>query len=165
MIMLGNAPETIARFKKVFPRVRFMGDSSDRYVRNKYNTNSLFKSEDLKKYRPQCITCPKMYDEKLAQTIIEAMDCDLYVLKPVNACRGRGIIFVTKEELDTTLQEVFTNADAYEERGRMHVLEPTNECFGRSVVWVHPAFANRCCFVRNDKELVCVSLSASNDHN
>ena len=55
--------------------------------------------------------------------------------------------------------------DAYEERGRMHVLEPTNECFGRSVVWSHPAFANRCCFVRNDKELVCVSLSASNDHN
>ena len=55
--------------------------------------------------------------------------------------------------------------DAYEERGRMHVLEPTNECFGRSVVWTHPAFANGCCFVRNDKELVCVSLAARHDHN
>ena len=52
--------------------------------------------------------------------------------------------------------------DAYEELGRTHLLEPTNECFGRSVVWTHPAFANGCCFVRNDEELVCISLLAEN---
>lgn len=48
----------------------------------------------------------------------------------------------------------------YEEISRFHVLEPTGECFGRSVVWSHPAFAEKCAFVRNDKELVCVSLAA-----
>jgi len=48
----------------------------------------------------------------------------------------------------------------YEERGRFHVLEPTGEAFGRQVVWSHPAFAQRCLFARNDKELVCVSLAA-----
>jgi outer membrane protein assembly factor BamB len=48
---------------------------------------------------------------------------------------------------------------AYEELGRMHLLEPTNECFGREVVWSHPAFAGRCVFARNDRELVCVSLA------
>jgi outer membrane protein assembly factor BamB len=48
---------------------------------------------------------------------------------------------------------------AYEELGRAHLLAPTNECFGRDVVWSHPAFANRCIFVRNDRELVCVSLA------
>ena len=47
----------------------------------------------------------------------------------------------------------------YDELGRFHVLEPTGECFGREVVWNHPAFAERCMFVRNDKELVCVDLS------
>lgn len=47
----------------------------------------------------------------------------------------------------------------YEELSRFHVLEPTQECFGRAVVWSHPAFANKCCFARNDKELVCVSLA------
>lgn len=50
--------------------------------------------------------------------------------------------------------------DGYEELGRFHVLEPTGEAFGRSVVWSHPAFANRCVFARNDKEIVCVSLAA-----
>ena len=48
---------------------------------------------------------------------------------------------------------------AYEELGRMHLLAPTNECFGREVVWSHPAFANRCIFARNDREIVCVSLA------
>ena len=49
--------------------------------------------------------------------------------------------------------------DKFEELGRMKVLEPTGECFGRSVVWSHPAFANKCMYARNDKEIVCVSLA------
>lgn len=47
----------------------------------------------------------------------------------------------------------------YTELGRMHVVDPTNECFGRDVVWSHPAFASRCVFARNDRELVCISLA------
>jgi hypothetical protein len=47
----------------------------------------------------------------------------------------------------------------YRELGRQHLLDPTNECFGREVVWSHPAFAGRCVYARNDRELVCVSLA------
>ena len=50
--------------------------------------------------------------------------------------------------------------DGYNELGRFHVLDPTNEGLGRQVVWSHPAFANRCAYVRNDKEIVSVSLAA-----
>jgi outer membrane protein assembly factor BamB len=50
--------------------------------------------------------------------------------------------------------------EAYQEISRFHVLEPTSHTFGRPVVWSHPAFANRCLFARNDRELVCVSLAA-----
>lgn len=46
----------------------------------------------------------------------------------------------------------------YEELSRAKILEPTNEAFNRPVVWSHPAFADKCCFARNDKEIVCVSL-------
>jgi hypothetical protein len=47
----------------------------------------------------------------------------------------------------------------------VHLLEPTNGMaagFGRPkrmVLWSHPAFADRCMFARNDRELVCVSLA------
>jgi outer membrane protein assembly factor BamB len=48
----------------------------------------------------------------------------------------------------------------YEEVSRVHLLEPTNTAAGRDVVWSHPAFANRHLYARNDKELICVDLSA-----
>jgi len=47
----------------------------------------------------------------------------------------------------------------YSELGRAKLLEPTGVYSGRNVVWSHPAFANRCCYARNDKEIVCVSLA------
>lgn len=48
----------------------------------------------------------------------------------------------------------------YEEIDRADVIEPTNRMAGRPVVWVHPAFAGKKMYVRNDKELVCLDLSA-----
>jgi outer membrane protein assembly factor BamB len=51
--------------------------------------------------------------------------------------------------------------EKYEEIDRAKVIEPTNVSFGNAqVVWSHPAFANKCMFVRNDKEVICVSLAA-----
>jgi outer membrane protein assembly factor BamB len=47
----------------------------------------------------------------------------------------------------------------YQEVSRAHLLEPTNLDPGRAVVWCQPAYANRCVYVRNDKELVCASLA------
>jgi outer membrane protein assembly factor BamB len=56
----------------------------------------------------------------------------------------------------------------YQEISRAHILDPTNGMaagtFGgakRLVLWSHPAFAGRCMFARNDRELVCVSLAAA----
>jgi outer membrane protein assembly factor BamB len=49
----------------------------------------------------------------------------------------------------------------YEEISRAHILEPTNTMAGRPVVWSHPAFAHRAAYVRNDREIVCVSLAAT----
>ena len=51
--------------------------------------------------------------------------------------------------------------DGYEEVDRAKILDPTSVAFGRRVVWSMPAFAGRCLYARNDKELVCVDLSAT----
>ena len=46
------------------------------------------------------------------------------------------------------------------EISRAKLLEPTGVAFGRKVVWSHPAYANKCGFFRNDKEIICVLLAA-----
>ena len=47
----------------------------------------------------------------------------------------------------------------YQSLGRFQVVQPTNESFGRPVVWSHPAYADRTAYIRNDKEIVAVSLA------
>jgi outer membrane protein assembly factor BamB len=49
----------------------------------------------------------------------------------------------------------------YKELSRVQVIAPTVGTRGeRAVTWAHPAYANKHLFVRNDKELLCVSLAA-----
>jgi outer membrane protein assembly factor BamB len=48
----------------------------------------------------------------------------------------------------------------YEEVSRTHLLDATNNMArGRLVVWMHPAFADKSVFARNDKEIVRVDLA------
>ncbi len=51
----------------------------------------------------------------------------------------------------------------FEELGRTQLVEPTTNVRGRNVVWSHPAFAGKCMFARNDKEIVCYSLAIEKD--
>jgi outer membrane protein assembly factor BamB len=54
-------------------------------------------------------------------------------------------------------------ADKYEELGRVSLIEPVHAFNGRNVVWPAPAFANACVYARNERELVCISLAATDD--
>jgi outer membrane protein assembly factor BamB len=51
--------------------------------------------------------------------------------------------------------------EGYREIDRARVVQPVEAARGRQVAWSHPAFANRCVFARNDKEIVCISLAAN----
>jgi outer membrane protein assembly factor BamB len=66
--------------------------------------------------------------------------------------------FIMSETGDLIIAKL--SPKGYEEISRAKILEKTHEAFGRPVVWCHPAFANKCVYVRNDKETVCVSLAA-----
>jgi hypothetical protein len=67
--------------------------------------------------------------------------------------------FLFNEQGDLIIAKL--SPKGYEEVSRAHLIDPTNGMAGnnRKVVWMHPAFANQCVFVRNDKEIVCFSLA------
>jgi outer membrane protein assembly factor BamB len=69
--------------------------------------------------------------------------------------------FLFNEEGDLIIAQLMP--EGYHELSRTHILEPTNNMPGRLVVWSHPAFANKCIFARNDKEIICVSLAADKE--
>ena len=49
----------------------------------------------------------------------------------------------------------------FDEKSRLKIIEPTKAQLNRrnGVCWSHPAFAEKCVFARNDKELICIDLS------
>jgi len=48
----------------------------------------------------------------------------------------------------------------YELLDKTHLLDPDMPLAARKVIWSHPAFANRCIFVRSNSEIVAFSLAA-----
>lgn len=92
--------------------------------------------------------------------------------KPVNGKDGErggneGATFVTKngdrffifgENGDLVIAKL--TPEKYDEISRAKLLDPVGVGLGRSVVWSHPAYADKCVFARNDKEIVCASLAA-----
>jgi len=49
----------------------------------------------------------------------------------------------------------------FDEISRAKLLETSENTRGRDIVWCHPAFANRCAYVHNGKDLICVSLAST----
>ncbi len=70
-----------------------------------------------------------------------------------------GRYFLFNERGDLIIAKL--SPKGYEELSRSHLLDPTTEQLRMrgGVCWSHPAFANKCVFARNDKELVCASLA------
>jgi len=91
--------------------------------------------------------------ETYAATGGKKTDCGTAFLVPQG---DRFILF--NDQGDLILAEL--SPQGYREIDRAHILEPVQEVRGRQVVWSHPAFAQRCVFARNDKEMVCLSLAA-----
>lgn len=66
--------------------------------------------------------------------------------------------FIFSEKGDLIIAKL--TPEKYEELSRAHLIDPVNHDPGRPVVWSHPAFANKCVYARNDKEMVCLSLAS-----
>jgi outer membrane protein assembly factor BamB len=83
----------------------------------------------------------------------KAADCASAFLVP------QGDRFIICNDLGDLILARLT-PKGYQEIDRVHILDPIHLAFGRMVVWSHPAFAHRCVFARNDKEIICLSLAA-----
>ena len=82
--------------------------------------------------------------------------------RPANSTTGFVVLngdkyFIATEQGDLIVAKM--SPEGFEESGRFNMLEPTSRTSNRDVVWSHPAFANKCVFARNDKEIVCYSLA------
>ncbi len=82
--------------------------------------------------------------------------------RPANSTSGfivknQGHYYIATEQGELIIAEM--SPEGYTELDRAKILETTSRTGNRQVVWSHPAFADKCVFARNDKEIVCISLA------
>jgi outer membrane protein assembly factor BamB len=70
---------------------------------------------------------------------------------------GARRVLIHNEQGELILAEL--SPQGYRELSRSMLIEPTQPIQRRMTVWSHPAFANKCAYARNDKQLICVSLA------
>lgn len=93
-------------YNLIFPGALFTDQVTAFFVNSKYETNELFKHPDLQKYRPKSIICKCKFYKKLSKDIAKKLGCSKFVIKPLNASRGRGIIIVDRLHLSRELKKI-----------------------------------------------------------
>jgi len=78
----------------------------------------------------------------------------------IHFVQNRDKTWMFNERGDLILGEL--SPKGFKEISRANIIEPTTEQLRQrnGVCWSHPAYANRCVFVRNDREIKCYNLSA-----
>jgi outer membrane protein assembly factor BamB len=93
--------------------------------------------------------------ETQAVTIEKARNASAWMV------RNQGRVFILNDRGELIIATLAPSG--YSEIGRAKVIEPTSPAGARrelgAVVWSHPAFANRHVVVRNDQEVIRISLS------
>lgn len=92
------------QLRKKLPHATFVNAVASDFVFNKAKSEKLFRDYELRQYRPKSIICFKKYRPDLTRKIINTLRSEIFVIKPLNAQYGKGIIFVKKHELDGMLQ-------------------------------------------------------------
>ena len=115
-ILSSNNPKNIYSpaiahiIKSKCPGALFIDDATRGVVLNKALTHLLFANDpEIQHFRPAALLLKKKYTPTLAQEIIKKIPATAYVIKPIDAWKGDGILMVRPHELDKYLSAMLNN--------------------------------------------------------
>ena len=73
--------------------------------------------------------------------------------------RNADRCFLSNDRGELIIAEL--SPQGYKPISKAQLIEPTHNIGSRTLVWSHPAFANKSIYLRNDREIRCYSLSAT----
>jgi len=78
----------------------------------------------------------------------------------IHMVRNGGQVWMFNERGELIISRL--SPKGFHEISRTKLIEPTKGQLNQrgGVCWTHPAFANKCVYIRNDEELICADLSA-----
>lgn len=99
-----TSPE-FQEFVQHYPSTMICNTAISNFVNNKKRTDSLF-TGDLRQYRPYSTLVTKQNAHKQALAILAETDAPAFVIKPVSASCGRGVLFALRDQLPTVIKKI-----------------------------------------------------------
>ncbi|MFI0434654.1 MAG: hypothetical protein ACH350_02860 [Parachlamydiaceae bacterium] len=91
-----------------YPGILFIDAGTMSYWNDKYKMTSLFASHPaLKEIKPEWGLYPCQYKKELASLIMQDIPSLFYVIKPRQEMKGKGVLIISHEDLDMTLNMIF----------------------------------------------------------
>lgn len=108
MLMIRSSHiKDITSFKQKNPGLLVMDGGTYSFWRDKFKMSELFRADPLlETLKPVWKQYEKKYSPQLTAQIIQDIPSSYYVIKPRDACLGRGVIIVSRDELDKTLRTI-----------------------------------------------------------
>lgn len=103
---LDASSQPVEAFRQKNKNVIVLNAATAPFVNGKYTTEVLFQDLNLREFRPEGVLCQKHYTPMLALAIQNSIPSEHYVIKPLNAFKGCGVIMVEKEQLDNVLKKI-----------------------------------------------------------
>lgn len=99
----------VEHFFKVYPHALLLNHAFGAFANDKILMNNLFACDELRAYRPKSMIVRKKYTSLLHSKIIQKLQSDWFVIKPLHAAKGYGVIIVKKRDLQQTLSSIIRN--------------------------------------------------------
>lgn len=100
---------SLENFKRQYPGIIVIDAGLFPYFENKNVMDKLLRS--LPKFavlRPDSMLCNKIYSKELTESILKNIQSEFLVIKPIKSSQGLGVIIISRENLDQTLEYLFT---------------------------------------------------------
>lgn len=102
-----HSADIINSCREKFPGIIFIDAAAVPLWMNKEKVSEIFlQDSNLQKIKPKWEAYPAVYRADLADRIVADFECDRFVIKPKGEFLGRGVIIVSKEDLDATLRYI-----------------------------------------------------------
>ncbi|KKQ48639.1 MAG: hypothetical protein US69_C0017G0017 [candidate division TM6 bacterium GW2011_GWF2_38_10] len=99
----------VEHFFKSYPHALLLNHAFGAFANDKILMNRLFDCDELRAYRPKSMIVHKKYTSFLHSKIIQKLQSDWFVIKPLHAAKGYGVIIVKKRDLQQTLSSIIRN--------------------------------------------------------
>ena len=109
ILVVNDRHVKLDKIKQKHSNILIVNGYTDIFTQKTHSFGLFTENNELKNFSPGWKEYKKEYAPELTQTIMRDIPADFYIIKPIKAVQSRGVLMITKEDLDYYLKLILGN--------------------------------------------------------